>query len=89
MSHFSVLEAAVVGIAHPKWDERPLALIVLREEYKPTTKEEIREYLSKSFAKWQLPEDILFVDKIPRTSVGKLDKKVLRREYRDFYTKKL
>jgi fatty-acyl-CoA synthase len=88
MSHFSVLEAAVVGIAHPKWDERPLALIVLRKEYKSTTKEEIREHLSKSFAKWQLPEDIIFVNKIPRTSVGKLDKKVLRIDYRDFYTKK-
>jgi len=89
MSHSSVLEAAVVGIVHPKWDERPLALILLREGYKSTTKEEIREHLSKSFANWQLPEDILFVDKIPKTSVGKLDKKALRREYRDFYTKKL
>ena len=87
MSHSSVLEAAVIGIKHPKWDERPLALIVLREKYKSTTKEEIREHLSKSFAKWKLPEDIIFVDKIPRTSVGKLDKKVLRIEYRDFYTK--
>ncbi|NVM19250.1 MAG: long-chain-fatty-acid--CoA ligase [Candidatus Lokiarchaeota archaeon] len=87
MSHPSIIEAAVIGISHPKWDERPLVLIVLREEYKSTTKEEIREHLSKSFAKWQLPEDILFVDKIPRTSVGKLDKKVLRIEYRDFYTK--
>ncbi len=88
MSHPSVLEAAVVGISHPKWDERPLALIVLREEYKTTTKEDIREHLSQTFAKWQLPEDILFVDKIPRTSVGKLDKKVLRIEYQDFYTMK-
>jgi len=61
----------------------------LREEYKSTTKEEIREHLSKSFAKWQLPDDILFFEKIPRTSVGKLDKKVLRREYRELYTKKL
>ena len=88
MSHPSFLEAAVVGISHPKWDERPLALIVLREEYKTTTKEDIREHLSQTFAKWQLPEDILFVDKIPRTSVGKLDKKVLRIEYQDFYTMK-
>ena len=88
VSHSSVLEAVVVGISHPKWDERPLALIVLREEYKSTTKEEIREHLSKSFEKWQLPDKILFVDKIPRTSVGKLDKKVLRIEYQDFYTKK-
>ena len=88
MSHPSVLEAGVVGISHPKWKERPLALIVLREEYKSTTKEEIREHLSQSFAKWQLPEDILFIEKIPRTSVGKLDKKVLRIEYQDLHTKK-
>jgi len=88
MSHCSVLEAAVIGVPHPKWDERPLALIVFREEHKSTTKEEIRKHLSQSFAKWQLPEDILFVEKIPRTSVGKLDKKVLRIEYQDFYTKK-
>jgi len=87
MSHPNVLEAAVVGIPHPKWDERPLALVVLREEYKSTTKEEIREHLAKSFAKWQVPEDIIFSAKIPRTSVGKLDKKLLRIEYRDFYTK--
>jgi fatty-acyl-CoA synthase len=87
MSHPSVLEAAVVGIPHPKWDERPLALVVLREEYKSTTKEEIREHLAKLFAKWQIPEDIIFESKIPRTSVGKLDKKLLRIEYREFYTK--
>jgi fatty-acyl-CoA synthase len=88
MSHSSVLEAAVVGISHPKWDERPLALIVLREDFKFTTKEEIREHLSKSFVKWQIPDEILFVDKIPRTSVGKLDKKMIRIEYRELYTKK-
>jgi len=87
MSHSSILEAAVVGITHPKWDERPLALIVLREENKLTTKEEIRKHLAKSFAKWQLPDDIMFVDKIPRTSVGKLDKKMIRIEYKDQYTK--
>lgn len=87
MSHSSVLEAAVVGIFHPKWDERPLALIVLREDFKFTTKEQIREHLSKSFAKWQIPDEILFVNKIPRTSVGKLDKKMIRIEYKELYTK--
>ena len=87
MSHLSILEAAVVGIPHPKWDERPLALVVLREEKKFTTKEEILKHLAKSFAKWQIPDDIIFVDKIPRTSVGKLDKKTIRIEYRDLYTR--
>ncbi|MHA1822470.1 MAG: long-chain-fatty-acid--CoA ligase [Promethearchaeota archaeon] len=87
MSHPNILEAAVVGISHPKWDERPLALVVLREEHKLTTKEELRKHLAKSFAKWQIPDDIIFVDKISRTSVGKLDKKMIRIEYRGQYTK--
>lgn len=88
ISHPGVLEAAVVGISHLKWDERPLALVVLREEFKSVSKEEIHEHLSNSFAKWQLPDEILFVDTIPRTSVGKLNKKVIRKEYSDIYTKK-
>jgi len=87
MSHSSILKAAVVGIAHPKWDEQPLALVVLREENKLTTKKEIRKHLVKSFAKWQLPDDIIFVDKIPITSLGKLDKKMIRIDYRDLYTR--
>jgi fatty-acyl-CoA synthase len=88
MSQPSILEAAVIGVFHPKWDERPLALVVLREEHKFTPKEEIQDHLTKSFAKWQIPEDILFVDQIPRTSVGKIDKKLIRKEYEDFYLDK-
>ena len=88
MSNPNILEAAVIGVPHPKWDERPLALVVLREENETTTKEQIREHLTKSFAKWQIPEDIIIVDRIPRTSVGKLDKKLLRKDYRDIYTEK-
>ncbi|MFX0030232.1 MAG: AMP-dependent synthetase, partial [Candidatus Hermodarchaeota archaeon] len=86
VSHPSVLEAAVVGIPHPKWEERPLALIVLRVGFESTTKEEISKHLSTSFAKWQIPNEILFVQSIPRTSVGKLDKKVIRDEYKTLYT---
>jgi len=63
-------------------------LVVLREENETTTKEQIREHLTKSFAKWQIPEDLIIVDRIPRTSVGKLDKKLLRKDYRDIYTEK-
>ena len=86
VSHEAVLEAAVVGVAHPKWEERPLALVVLREEHKgKVSAEEIREHLAKTFAKWQLPEEVLFVDEIPKTSVGKLDKKVIRAEHADIY----
>ncbi len=89
MSHPGVLEAAVVGIPHPKWDERPLALVILREGFESTSKDEIREHLSSIFAKWQLPDEILFVDSIPRTSVGKLNKKAIRMEYKDIYIKNL
>ena len=87
ISHPSVFEAAVIGVPHPKWDERPLALIVLREGFESVSKVEIREHLAKTFAKWQLPDEILFVESIPRTSVGKLNKKVMRMEYNDLYFK--
>ncbi|MFX1514487.1 MAG: long-chain-fatty-acid--CoA ligase, partial [Promethearchaeota archaeon] len=87
-SHPAIGEAAVVGVTHPKWDERPLALVVLRDGFDSIEKSEIREYLSHWFAKWQLPDEILFVKSIPKTSVGKLNKKVIRREYADIYLNK-
>lgn len=89
MAHPYVLEATVVGIPHPRWEERPLALVVLREEYRSKPAEEVerelKEHLSKKFAKWQLPDKILFVKEIPKTSVGKFDKKVVREQYKDLY----
>jgi fatty-acyl-CoA synthase len=86
MSFGPVLEAAVVGIKHPKWEERPLALVVLRKEYSgKIEKEAILSHLGKKFAKWQLPDEILFVDEIPKTSVGKINKKVIREAHRDRY----
>lgn len=86
MSHPAVLEAAVVGIVHPKWEERPLALVILREEEKERiTAEDIREHLAKTFAKWQLPDEVLFVDQIPKTSVGKMNKKEIREQYKTLY----
>jgi len=87
MSHPGVLEAAVVGIQHPKWDERPLALVVQRKGFESMSIDEIRDHLAKSFAKWQIPDEIIFVNSIPRTSVGKLNKKVIRMEYKDIYIK--
>lgn len=87
VSHPAVLEAAVVGCPHPKWEERPLALVVLRDEFKTkVNKEDIHEHLAEKFAKWQLPDEILFVDAILKTSVGKIDKKVIRMKYEDIYT---
>jgi fatty-acyl-CoA synthase len=87
MSHSSILEAAVVGIPHPKWDERPLVLVKLRENTQTLKKEEIKKYLLKKFAKWQLPDEIIFLDKISKTSVGKIDKKKIREEYKQLYLK--
>jgi fatty-acyl-CoA synthase len=86
VSHPAVLEAAVTGVSHPKWEERPIALVVIRPEQKgKVSKEDLRAHLGKKFAKWQLPDEVLFVDAIPKTSVGKLNKKVIREQYKDIY----
>jgi acyl-CoA synthetase (AMP-forming)/AMP-acid ligase II len=82
MSHPAVLEASVVGVPDEKWGERPLATVVLRAGEK-VTPEELREHLSGLVARWQLPERWAFLDQVPKTSVGKFDKKVLRRRYAD------
>lgn len=84
VGHPKVNQAAVVGLEHPKWDERPFMLLVLHEG-EEITKEEVNEHLSEKFAKWQLPEQFQVVDAIPATSVGKIDKKVIRSEYQDLY----
>jgi fatty-acyl-CoA synthase len=80
MAHPDVVEAAVVGIPDEKWQERPLATVVLREGA-TTTADELRDHLAQSFAKWQLPEAWAFIDQVPRTSVGKFDKKVVRKDF--------
>ena len=72
-----VAQACVVAQPHPKWDERPVALIVL-EAGKEVSKEEVITHCSKAFAKWQLPDDVLYIDEIPLTSTGKMDKKIVR-----------
>ncbi len=80
------LHKTVVGIAHPKWEERPLALVVLNEEAKgKVVKEDIIDYLRPKFAKWQLPDDILFVEEIPKTSVGKYSKNKIREMYKPYF----
>lgn len=82
MGHPKVLEACVVAIPHPKWSERPLACIVAKPDYAgQISKEEIIEYLRPRVAKWWLPDDVVFIDAVPKTSVGKFDKKVLRKRY--------
>jgi fatty-acyl-CoA synthase len=82
MDHPAVVEAAVVGVPHPKWDERPLACVVLQPGM-TITRDELREFLAPKVAKWWLPDDVVVIDAVPRTSVGKFDKKVLRDRFRD------
>ncbi|HZR44372.1 MAG TPA: long-chain fatty acid--CoA ligase [Ktedonobacteraceae bacterium] len=82
MGHPKVLEACVIGIPHPKWSERPLACVVAKPDFAgQITRDEIIEYLRPQVAKWWLPDDVIFIDAIPKTSVGKFDKKVLRSQY--------
>jgi len=80
MGHPAVKEACVVGIPHPKWQERPLAAVVLKDG-RNATEEELRIFLGAAFAKWQLPDAFVFVDAIPRTSVGKFKKIALREQF--------
>jgi fatty-acyl-CoA synthase len=76
-AHPDVREASVVGIPDARWDERPLACVVI-EPGSSIGAVELRAYLAETFAKWQLPENWAFIDEVPKTSVGKFDKKVLR-----------
>ena len=78
-----VAEAAAIGVAHPKWDERPLLLVVRKPDAKVSATE-IHTYLAGKLGKWWLPDDILFVDALPHTGTGKLLKTKLREQYRDY-----
>ncbi len=80
MGHPAVKEACVVGIPHPKWQERPLAAVVLKDGARATP-EELHDFLAQFFAKWQLPDAVVFLDAIPRTSVGKFKKIALREQF--------
>ena len=80
MGHPAVLEAAVISVPHPKWDERPLAVVVLKDG-KQAAPEELRAFLATKFAKWQLPDAFVFTEQIPKTSVGKFLKMALRKKY--------
>jgi fatty-acyl-CoA synthase len=85
VAHAAVQEAAVIAVPHPKWDERPLAVVVLKAG-KTATADELRAHLAPSFAKFWLPDDVKFVDAIPKTSTGKMLKATLREQYQDLYS---
>ncbi|MCL6522974.1 MAG: long-chain fatty acid--CoA ligase [Firmicutes bacterium] len=82
MAHPAVAEAAVVAVPHPKWQERPLACVVLKEGHS-VTREELLDFLRPKFARWWLPDDVVFLEEIPRTSTGKFLKRALRERFRD------
>src|SRR5438128_1237008 len=79
MAHPKIIEAAVIGLPHTKWDERPVVFAVPKPEFKgKVTQEEVVDFLRDKVAKWWLPDEVRFIDEVPKTSVGKFDKKVLR-----------
>ena len=84
MAHPKILEAAVIAVPHPKWGEHPLACVVPKPESRGTlTRDEILEFLRPQVARFWLPDAVVFLDAIPKTGVGKFDKKVLREQFRD------
>ncbi len=83
MGHAGVKEAAVIAVAHPKWAERPLAVVV-KKDGASVTDDELKAYLATKVAKWAVPDAYAFVDAIPRTSAGKFNKGELRERYKDW-----
>jgi fatty-acyl-CoA synthase len=80
VGHEAVREAAVIAVRHPKWQERPLAVIVLKDGT-TVTEAELRVFLEKRFARWQVPDAFVFVEELPHTSTGKLLKTKLRKDF--------
>ena len=83
MGHPKVAEAAVIAVPHPKWMERPLACVVVKEG-EELEKDELFTYLRENLSKQQVPDDIVFIDEVPKTSVGKFSKKTLRDRFGDY-----
>jgi fatty-acyl-CoA synthase len=83
VGHPAVAEAAVIGIPHPKWGERPLLLIV-RKKDQTLSKEDILAFIKDKVASWWVPDEVRFIDDIPHTATGKISKKTLREQFKDF-----
>jgi fatty-acyl-CoA synthase len=83
VGHPKVAEAAVIGVRHPKWDERPLLVIVLKEG-QAATKQELLAFLNGKIANWWMPDDVAFVKEIPHTATGKILKTALRTQFKDY-----
>jgi fatty-acyl-CoA synthase len=83
VAHPDICEAAVIAVPHPKWQERPVAVLVAREGAR-IAPEQLRQFLSAKFATWQIPDAFVFVSQLPHTSTGKLYKKALREQYQQW-----
>jgi fatty-acyl-CoA synthase len=83
VGHPKVAEAAVIGVKHPKWGERPLLVVVAKSGHSPS-KQEILEFMSGKIAKWWMPDDVVFVEEIPHTATGKIQKSTLREQFKDY-----
>jgi fatty-acyl-CoA synthase len=83
VGHPNVAEAAVIGVHHPKWDQRPLLIVQLKEG-QTATREEILKFLEGKIAKWWMPDDVVFVTAIPHTATGKILKTALRDQFKDY-----
>ena len=83
VGHPEVQEAAAIGISHPKWDERPL-LVVVPKEGKSPSKESVLAFMDGKIAKWWMPDDVVLVKEIPHTATGKIQKTTLREQFRDY-----
>jgi fatty-acyl-CoA synthase len=83
VGHPKVAEAAVIGIEHPKWGERPLLVVVLKKD-QSAAKADILKFVGERVARWWLPDDVAFVDEIPHTATGKIQKTTLRQQFKDY-----
>jgi acyl-CoA synthetase (AMP-forming)/AMP-acid ligase II len=84
MGHPDIAEAAVIGVAHPKWEERPLLIVVPKDATNPPSTEQVLEFLSDKVAKWWLPDDMAIVTEIPHTATGKINKLGLRQQFKEY-----
>ena len=83
VGHPDVAEAAVIGIQHPKWDERPL-LVIVPKPGKTPTKDDLLAFMQGRIAKWWMPDDVVMIEEIPHTATGKIQKMTLRDMFRDY-----
>jgi len=83
VAHPAVQEAAVIGIRHPKWDERPI-VVAVKKPGKDVTRDELLKFYEGKIAKWWMPDDVVFVPDLPHTATGKLSKLTLRHQMKDY-----